>query len=89
MGRVWGESHARGNSKGGLAAYWATIEARPGRQGGFLWEWKDHGLRQRLPDGTTRLAYGGQLGERVDFEVCSAALVGDVAPRAAPDKDGA
>ena len=57
-------SHAMGNSNGSLADYWAAIEATPGLQGGFVWEWKDHGLRQQLPDGTTRLAYGGQFGER-------------------------
>lgn len=56
-------SHAMGNSNGSLADYWDTILATDGLQGGFLWEWKDHALRQRLPDGTTRLAYGGQFGD--------------------------
>ena len=36
---------------------------RPGLQGGFIWEWKDHGLRRRLPDGSERLAYGGDFGD--------------------------
>jgi len=56
-------SHAMGNSNGSLADYWDVIINTPGLQGGFLWEWKDHGLRQTLPDGTVRLAYGGQFGE--------------------------
>jgi beta-galactosidase len=56
-------SHAMGNSNGSLADYWAVITSTPGLQGGFIWEWKDHGLRQRLPGGTVRLAYGGQFGE--------------------------
>jgi beta-galactosidase len=56
-------SHAMGNSNGSLADYWDAITATAGLQGGFLWEWKDHGLRQRLPDGRTRLAYGGQFGD--------------------------
>jgi beta-galactosidase len=56
-------SHAMGNSNGSLADYWDVITATPGLQGGFIWEWKDHGLRQRLPDGTVRLAYGGQFGD--------------------------
>ena len=56
-------SHAMGNSNGSLADYWAAITSTPGLQGGFLWEWKDHGIRQTLPDGTVRLAYGGQFGE--------------------------
>ncbi len=56
-------SHAMGNSNGSLADYWSVITSTPGLQGGFLWEWKDHGIRQTLPDGTVRLAYGGQFGE--------------------------
>ncbi|HEY7626159.1 MAG TPA: glycoside hydrolase family 2 TIM barrel-domain containing protein, partial [Ilumatobacteraceae bacterium] len=56
-------SHAMGNSNGSLADYWDTIVSTPGLQGGFIWEWKDHGLRQRLADGTVRLAYGGQFGD--------------------------
>ncbi len=56
-------SHAMGNSNGSLADYWRVITTTPGLQGGFLWEWKDHGIRQKLPDGTVRLAYGGQFGD--------------------------
>jgi beta-galactosidase len=56
-------SHAMGNSNGTLAEYWDAIEARPGLQGGFIWEWWDHGLVQELPDGTTRWAYGGDFGD--------------------------
>ena len=56
-------SHAMGNSNGSLADYWAAIETTPGLQGGFLWEWKDHGLRQEVPDGRWRFAYGGQFGD--------------------------
>jgi beta-galactosidase len=56
-------SHAMGNSNGTLAEYWEAIEATEGLQGGFIWEWWDHGLVQRLPDGTTRWAYGGDFGD--------------------------
>ncbi|HAP76830.1 MAG TPA: beta-galatosidase, partial [Acidimicrobiaceae bacterium] len=56
-------SHAMGNSNGSLADYWHTITTTPGLQGGFVWEWKDHGIRQVLADGTERLAYGGQFGD--------------------------
>jgi len=56
-------SHAMGNSNGTLAEYWDAIEATPGLQGGFIWEWWDHGLVQALPDGTTRWAYGGDFGD--------------------------
>jgi len=56
-------SHAMGNSNGSLADYWDVITSTPGLQGGFIWEWKDHGILQQLADGTTRLAYGGQFGD--------------------------
>ncbi|MFM2076657.1 MAG: hypothetical protein RJA49_547, partial [Actinomycetota bacterium] len=56
-------SHAMGNSNGSLADYWDVITSTPGLQGGFVWEWKDHGIRQVLPDGSVRLAYGGQFGD--------------------------
>ncbi len=56
-------SHAMGNSNGTLADYWDAIEATPGLQGGCLWEWRDHGLDQRLPDGRVRAAYGGDFGD--------------------------
>jgi beta-galactosidase len=56
-------SHAMGNSNGSLADYWDAITTTPGLQGGFLWEWKDHGLTQTLPDGTKRFAYGGLFGD--------------------------
>jgi beta-galactosidase len=57
-------SHAMGNSNGTLAEYWDAIESADGLQGGFMWEWSDHGLVQRLPDGTTRWAYGGDFGDK-------------------------
>ena len=56
-------SHAMGNSNGTLAEYWDAIERTPGLQGGFIWEWWDHGLVQRLPDGSRRWAYGGDFGD--------------------------
>src|SRR5881409_3065135 len=56
-------SHAMGNSNGTLADYWDAIESTPGLQGGFIWEWWDHGLVQELPDGRTRWAYGGDFGD--------------------------
>jgi beta-galactosidase len=56
-------SHAMGNSNGCLAEYWDAIERYDGLQGGFIWEFWDHGLRQTLPDRTTRFAYGGDFGD--------------------------
>jgi beta-galactosidase len=56
-------SHAMGNSNGTLAEYWDAIESTPGLQGGFIWEFWDHGLVQALPDGRRRWAYGGDFGD--------------------------
>jgi beta-galactosidase len=62
-------SHAMGNSNGSLADYWAAIESEPLLAGGFVWEWKDHGLRQAVDrkqsaNGSTwRFAYGSQFGD--------------------------
>ena len=56
-------SHAMGNSNGSLADYWDVITSTPGLQGGFIWEWKDHGLLVRLPNGERGFAYGGQFGD--------------------------
>ncbi|MCT9929679.1 DUF4981 domain-containing protein [Planotetraspora sp. A-T 1434] len=72
-------SHAMGNSNGSLSDYWAAIESTPGLQGGFIWEFWDHGLLQRVTDGRPapeggyadgvtepgyRWAYGGDFGDR-------------------------
>jgi beta-galactosidase len=56
-------SHAMGNSNGTLAEYWDAIESTHGLQGGFIWEFRDHGLVQERPDGSRRWAYGGDFGE--------------------------
>lgn len=69
-------SHAMGNSNGTLAEYWDAIESTDGLQGGFIWEWWDHGLVQTLPDGTKRWAYGGDFGDRPnDGNFCLDGLV--------------
>jgi beta-galactosidase len=57
-------SHAMGNSNGSLADYWDAFEKYPGLQGGFIWEWIDHGLKQKTDDGQEYWAYGGDFGEK-------------------------
>ncbi len=78
-------SHAMGNSNGTLAEYWDAIESTAGLQGGFIWEWWDHGLVQTLPDGTKRWAYGGDFGDEPnDGNFCLDGLVfPDRAPKPA------
>ena len=56
-------SHAMGNSNGSLSDYWAAFEKYPALQGGYIWEWVDHGIRQQAPNGTTFWAYGGDFDD--------------------------
>ncbi|MFF3580584.1 glycoside hydrolase family 2 TIM barrel-domain containing protein [Streptomyces mirabilis] len=54
-------SHAMGNSNGTLADHWAAIESTPGLQGGFIWEFWDHGILQRVNDGRPAGRGGARL----------------------------
>ena len=56
-------SHAMGNSNGSLADYWDAFEKYPGLQGGFIWEWIDHGIKQKTTEGVEYWAYGGDFGD--------------------------
>ena len=56
-------SHAMGNSNGSLADYYRVFRTKPGIQGGFIWEWCDHGIRRRTADGREWFAYGGDFGD--------------------------
>jgi beta-galactosidase len=56
-------AHAMGNGPGGLWEYQDLFERHSRCQGGFVWEWIDHGLRSRTPDGREFFAYGGDFGE--------------------------
>jgi beta-galactosidase len=56
-------SHAMGNSNGSLHDYWAAIEAHQGLQGGFIWEWIDHGIVTKTKAGDEFWAYGGHFGD--------------------------
>lgn len=58
-------AHAMGNGPGGLDRYEALVDRYPRLHGGFVWEWRDHGLRAMADDGTTYFAYGGDFGEVV------------------------
>jgi beta-galactosidase len=56
-------AHAMGNGPGGFAIYDALTERCPRLHGGFVWEWRDHGLLTRTADGIEFYAYGGDFGE--------------------------
>jgi beta-galactosidase len=54
--------HAMGNGPGGLTEYQDLFDRYPRCQGGFIWEWIDHGLRTRDDYGEF-YGYGGDFGE--------------------------
>ncbi|RRJ98055.1 DUF4981 domain-containing protein [Opitutaceae bacterium TAV4] len=56
-------SHAMGNSNGSLCDYFDAFKTKSGLQGGFIWEWLDHGIRQKTADGREWFAYGGDFGD--------------------------
>lgn len=56
-------AHAMGNGPGGLKEYWEIFEKYPRLQGGFIWEWIDHGLRRKDKNGREYDTYGGDYGD--------------------------
>ena len=68
--------HAMGNGPGGLREYMECFRKHSNMQGGFIWEWCDHGLLKKTPDGKDFYAYGGDFGEREhDGNFCADGLV--------------
>ncbi|WIB11715.1 glycoside hydrolase family 2 TIM barrel-domain containing protein [Curtobacterium sp. MCPF17_052] len=57
--------HAMGNGPGQIAEYEALVDRYPRLHGGFVWEWRDHGLLAHTDDGTPYHAYGGDFHEVV------------------------
>ncbi|MFJ2818775.1 glycoside hydrolase family 2 TIM barrel-domain containing protein [Streptomyces sp. NPDC087294] len=53
--------HAMGNGPGGIADYQELFETYERLQGGFIWEWIDHGVQ----DERFGYAYGGDFGEEL------------------------
>jgi beta-galactosidase len=56
-------AHAMGNGPGGMDIYDDLAERYPRLHGGFIWEWRDHGLLTRTTDGVEFFGYGGDFGE--------------------------
>ena len=68
-------SHAMG-ATGGLADYYAAFERHGALQGGFVWEWIDHGIRRQDKRGNDYWAYGGDFGDVPnDANFCADGLV--------------
>lgn len=57
--------HAMGNGPGGLTEYMDTFRKYRRLQGGFIWEWSNHGLEKRIEgdDHHHFYAYGGDYGD--------------------------
>ncbi len=56
-------AHAMGNGPGGLTEYQDMFDRYPRCQGGFVWEWIDHGIPRTTPEGRPYYAYGGDFRE--------------------------
>lgn len=56
-------AHAMGNAVGNLQEYWDAVYEYPRLLGGMIWEWADHGIRQKAADGEEWYAYGGDFGD--------------------------
>ncbi|MFJ6535462.1 glycoside hydrolase family 2 TIM barrel-domain containing protein [Paenarthrobacter sp. NPDC091711] len=57
--------HAMGNGPGAIDQYEDLVDRYPRLHGGFVWEWRDHGIRTTTDAGTEFFAYGGDFGEVV------------------------
>ncbi|WP_225743803.1 glycoside hydrolase family 2 TIM barrel-domain containing protein [Marinilactibacillus sp. Marseille-P9653] len=57
-------AHAMGNGPGAFKEYVELFYKYPRLQGGFVWEWIDHGIKIDRPDGKEAYAYGGDFGEK-------------------------
>jgi len=75
-------AHAMGNGPGGLKEYWDLIYAHDEFMGAFVWEWVDHGIRQRDAAGREFFAYGGDFGDEPNDGnfVCDGLLFPDRQP---------
>lgn len=55
--------HAMGNGPGNLKEYQDLFYAHDKLQGGFIWEWFDHGIETKTETGETYYRYGGDFGD--------------------------
>lgn len=54
---------AVGHGPGDVADYWEVIDGTDRIGGAWAWEWADHTVRKRLPDGRVVNTYGGDFGD--------------------------
>lgn len=56
-------AHAMGNGPGLLRQYWDLFYKYENLQGGFVWEWANHGIEAKDPQGNIVYNYGGDFGD--------------------------
>lgn len=57
--------HAMGNGPGNIKEYIEMFYKYPRLQGGWVWEWSNHGLQAQAVTGEDYYAYGGDFGEKL------------------------
>lgn len=63
--------HAMGNGPGNIKEYVDAFYTYPRLQGGFVWEWANHGMLTKNDQGEPCYAFGGDFGEDVhDYNFC-------------------
>lgn len=55
--------HAMGNGPGNIKEYIEAFYKYPRLQGGWVWEWANHGLTTKNKAGQEYMAYGGDFGD--------------------------
>ena len=79
-------AHAMGNSTGNFKDLWNEIYKYDNMQGGFIWEWVDHGLVSYDADSVFFWAYGGDYGKDMPSDgnfVCDGLVSPDRTPHPA------
>lgn len=76
-------AYAKGNSNGNFQDFWNYIHKFPRFQGGFVWDFADKALIQKLDNGIVRYVYAGAYGEDVVDPVPDMCLNGVVFPNLA------
>lgn len=56
-------AHAMGNGPGNLEEYQELLRRYDRLQGGFVWEWYDHGIERKDENGNVTYRYGGDFGD--------------------------
>lgn len=73
-------AHAMGNSMGNMQEYWDVMRSSKNMQGGFIWEWYNHGFTAHDEQGRFYWAYGGDLGSYMKMNSDNFCMDGIISP---------